>query len=210
MYNDFCSTCLPLFLSNLLTNPCRTIGVICSVFLCLLLYCWHQHTSGPFHSTILRKAEFRSAEHRAQYFAMCKDAVQTWRAEGPKPLAPPCTKNIERISTPMTVVKAGTLGSAEAFQSGLWLFQDRNTPTHLFAPNFLPPYDTPEKRAIIYEILSEEWDEATLQWQDAPPLPKPELILPKEVAKKESTLCGLPDMLCGAFDPTYDSKANTQ
>ena len=31
--------------------------------------------------------------------------------------------------------------------------------------NFLPPYDTPEKRAIINSFLKEEWDEATLSWK---------------------------------------------
>ena len=31
--------------------------------------------------------------------------------------------------------------------------------------NFLPPYNTPEKRAIITSFLREEWDETTLSWK---------------------------------------------
>jgi hypothetical protein len=36
---------------------------------------------------------------------------------------------------------------------------------HIFFRNFLPPYDTPEKRAIINSFLEEEWDESTLSWK---------------------------------------------
>ena len=35
----------------------------------------------------------------------------------------------------------------------------------LFAPNFLPPYNTPEKRKIILDFLREEWDEKELKWK---------------------------------------------
>lgn len=49
--------------------------------------------------------------------------------------------------------------------SGIWLFTDRENPTHFFEPNFLPPYNTPEKRKIILEVLKEEWDEKTLIWK---------------------------------------------
>lgn len=49
--------------------------------------------------------------------------------------------------------------------SGIWLFTDRENPTHFFAPNFLPPYNTPEKRKIILDVLKEEWDEKTLSWK---------------------------------------------
>jgi len=168
---------------------------------------------GAFHSTIVRKAEFRSPQHRADYFKKCKEVVRKWREEvGPRPLVAPVTKNIQHVTCPKTIVKAGTLGSAPAYKSGLWLFTDRNTPTHVFEPNFLPPYDTPEKRAIIYEILSEEWDEATLQWVDAPPLPKPEII--QKYLPNNGVFCGssslLPswDALCGAIDPTMSTDKN--
>lgn len=49
--------------------------------------------------------------------------------------------------------------------SGIWLFTDRENITHFFEPNFLPPYNTPEKRKIIMEVLKEEWDEKTLSWK---------------------------------------------
>jgi len=49
--------------------------------------------------------------------------------------------------------------------SGIWLFTDRENITHFFKPNFLPPYDTPEKKKIILDVLREEWDEKTLSWK---------------------------------------------
>jgi len=54
---------------------------------------------------------------------------------------------------------------AEECHSGIWLFTDRATITHFFQPNFLPPYNTPEKRKIIMDVLREEWDENTLMWK---------------------------------------------
>merc|ERR1740130_1402542 len=41
---------------------------------------------GPFHSTIVRKAEFRSNEHRKLYFEKCDKAIEAWRTNGPQPL----------------------------------------------------------------------------------------------------------------------------
>ena len=55
--------------------------------------------------------------------------------------------------------------SPEECNSGIWLFTDRENPTHFFKPNFLPPYNTPEKRKIILDVLKEEWDEKTLSWK---------------------------------------------
>lgn len=51
------------------------------------------------------------------------------------------------------------------YSSGIWLFTDRENITHFFEPNFLPPYDTPDKRKIILDVLKEEWDERTLSWK---------------------------------------------
>ena len=56
-------------------------------------------------------------------------------------------------------------GSPTSYHSGIWLFTDRENITHFFAPNFLPPYNTPEKRKIIMNVLKEEWDEKTLSWK---------------------------------------------
>lgn len=100
---------------------------------------------GAFHSTIVRKAEFRSQEHKDAYFAMCKAVLAKWKLAGPQPL--------------------NTTQGED--QSGLWLFQDRTKATHFFAPNFLPPYDTEEKRQVILSYLTEEWDEKTLSWKKA-------------------------------------------
>ena len=101
---------------------------------------------GAFHSTIVRKAEFRSPEHRAEYFKMCAAVIQKWKEAGPQALQPP---------------ESG----ACSFASGIYLFTDRNNISHKFEPNFLPPYDTPDKRQIIAEFLKEEWDEKTLSWK---------------------------------------------
>jgi len=116
---------------------------------------------GAFHSTILRKAEFRSPQHREQYFDMCQKAVDEWKKDGPKPLVPPSPIDSEKI----VCVKSGTDESSPEYQSGLWLFTDRQNITHFFEPNFLPPYDTPEKRQLIADVLKEEWDEKTLSWK---------------------------------------------
>ena len=95
---------------------------------------------GAFHSTIARKVEFRSRQHKDAYFAMCKAVLEKWKLAGPRPL------NANPVDN----------------KSGIWLFQDRTKPTHFFPPNFLPPYDTEEKRQIILSYLTEEWDEETL------------------------------------------------
>ena len=106
---------------------------------------------GAFHSTIVRKAEFRSDQHRKEYFVMCAEAIKKWREQGPQALQAP---------------EPG----ACVFASGIYLFTDRNNITHKFEPNFLPPYDTPDKRKIIAEFLKEEWDEKTLSWKQIPGL----------------------------------------
>lgn len=98
-----------------------------------------------FHSTIVRKAQFRSQKHKKAYFSMCAAVIRKWGLAGPRPLNANIVDN----------------------KSGIWLFQDRTKPTHFFPPNFLPPYDTEEKRQIILSYLAEEWDEATMSWKRA-------------------------------------------
>ena len=111
---------------------------------------------GPFHSTIVRKAEFRSPESKKAYFKKCDNAVKKWRAIGPKPLNNGgWDVNGEPLEDP----------NEDGYNSGLYLFTDRDTITHFFKPNFLPPYDTIKKRAIINSVLEEEWDTSTLTWK---------------------------------------------
>lgn len=124
---------------------------------------------GSFHSTIVRKAEFRSREHRAEYFKMCAQAINKWKEQGPQPLQPPEQGGV-------------------SFGSGIYLFTDRNNISHKFEPNFLPPYDTPDKRQIIAELLREEWDEKTLSFKPV-------------VAFKTSS--------CGGSDALGDDKYST-
>ncbi len=76
---------------------------------------------------------------------MCDAVLKKWRLAGPRPLN----------ATPVDN------------KSGIWLFTDRTKPTHFFPPNFLPPYNTEEKRQIILSYLTEEWDEKTLSWVKA-------------------------------------------
>ena len=110
-------------------------------------------TPGPFHSTILRKADWRSSGHKEQYFAMCEAAVAKWHQEGPKPLNTGWDIDGTRLE------------DAPKHCSGIWLFTDRNNISHHFKPNFLPPYDTSEKRNIIVKMLREEWDQDGLKWK---------------------------------------------
>jgi hypothetical protein len=44
---------------------------------------------GAFHSTIVRKAEFRSEMAKTEYFAQCFRVIQKWRKMGPQPLVAP-------------------------------------------------------------------------------------------------------------------------
>lgn len=99
----------------------------------------------PFHATITRKAQFRSENHKDAYFSMCEAVLKKWRLAGPRPL------NANPVDN----------------KSGIWLFTDRTKPTHLFPPNFLPPYNTKEKKQIILSYLAEEWDENRLSWKKA-------------------------------------------
>lgn len=136
-------------------------------------------TPGAFHSTILRKAEFRSEEARWAYFRKCQAICNKWIERGAQPLAP----SREGLSKSIEVVKCLTRdplradGSTEApknedeeglqdyYRSGLWLFTDRNHISHQFLPNFFPPYDTPIKKKFILNVLREEWDEKLLLWK---------------------------------------------
>lgn len=113
---------------------------------------------GAFHSTIVRKAEFRSEGHRDQYFAKCASAISKWSRLGPQAL------NTEGNDVDGTPLKNDS-STMTKYTSGLWLFTDRTTITHFFPPNFLPPYDTPDKQNIIQHFLKEEWDESTLSWK---------------------------------------------
>jgi hypothetical protein len=112
---------------------------------------------GAFHSTIVRKAEFRSKQDEKQHFDKCQAVINKWSLEGPKPLN---TDALDEKGRPLK------RSSDAQYNSGLWLFVDRENIDHYFAPNFLPPYDTPEKKKIIMSFLSEEWDEKRLQWKE--------------------------------------------
>ena len=96
---------------------------------------------------------FHNCQHREQYFAKCEAVINKWRVEGPKPL---------NTGWDVTGVP---LENPPEYTSGIFLFLDRQNITHFFPPNFLPPYDTPDKRKIILEFLCDEWDEKTVSWK---------------------------------------------
>jgi hypothetical protein len=128
---------------------------------------------GAFHSTILRKAEFRSKDAEKKYFEKCQMVVNEWLERGSQPLVPPPGQ--DGVDAQIKVVeckkwKANNTAVGDDYldsyyRSGVWLFTDRNNPTHQILPNFLPPYDTPAKRKIILDVLKEEWDEKTSSWR---------------------------------------------
>eukprot|EP00568_Trieres_chinensis_P007926 CAMPEP_0183308452 /NCGR_PEP_ID=MMETSP0160_2-20130417/22058_1 /TAXON_ID=2839 ORGANISM="Odontella Sinensis, Strain Grunow 1884" /NCGR_SAMPLE_ID=MMETSP0160_2 /ASSEMBLY_ACC=CAM_ASM_000250 /LENGTH=329 /DNA_ID=CAMNT_0025472293 /DNA_START=72 /DNA_END=1061 /DNA_ORIENTATION=- len=116
---------------------------------------------GPFHSTILRKADFRSDKHREAYFAKCDAAIKKWKLKGPQPL-----------NTGAWDIDGSGIENPGKYNSGIWLFADRENITRFFKPNFLPPYDDPEKRKVILDFLREEWDEKTLSWKPVREIPE--------------------------------------
>jgi len=111
---------------------------------------------GAFHSTIVRKAEFRSSEHRDAYFKKCDTAIKKWQESGSKPL------NEEGVGVDGKPLEDR---NDNGYYSGLWLFTDRGNISHYFKPNFFPPYNTPEKRKVIGSFLGEVWDEKALTWK---------------------------------------------
>lgn len=76
-----------------------------------------------------------------------------------------CAENLSIGGTYNPPIRSARSTAPEDCHSGIWLFTDRANITHFFAPNFLPPYDTPEKRKIIFDVLREEWDEKSLSWK---------------------------------------------
>jgi hypothetical protein len=134
---------------------------------------------GAFHSTIVRKVEFRSERHRKVYFSKCSASVEAWVLRGPRPLIPASdedkSNNTDRdikvcfTKAPdipnLTAVDTATFQKKQQkYQSGIYLFTDRKTVTHRFLPNFFPPYNTPDKQAIIKAVLCEDWDEVNRRW----------------------------------------------
>lgn len=113
--------------------------------------------------TFLRKTGFRDAEHAAQYFSEINDVVSEWRKLGPQTLEPETDSSVPGfVATPL--VDPLTKQSELDAPHGIYLFKTRSEPIEYYAPNWEGPYDTPEARAIIEDVLSTEWDEATLSW----------------------------------------------
>ena len=166
---------------------------------------------GSFHSTILRKAEFRSPAARKAYFDKCQKVIDEWMDRGQQPLAPAkIDSSIKIIKCKRVEAKKGDDYLAEYYRSGLWLFTDRNTITHHFLPNFLPPYDTPAKRKIILEVLKEEWDEKTMSWKNVVPVDASD---DRSLSAKNGPTMDLPTMiaeyLCGGVQQMAETVRST-
>lgn len=114
---------------------------------------------GPHHSTFVRKAAFRSAQHMQQYFESVDAVVREWRAAGPVCLEP-------ETDPAVSGHPAEPIGAELSEPHGVYLFKTRDELVEYFPPNFHPPYDTPEKRAIITAVLAKEWSEEALAWKD--------------------------------------------
>ena len=90
------------------------------------------------------------------YFQKCDQVIAKWRSKGPQPLN---NGGWDINGQPLQ------FPNANGNNSGIYLFTDRNNITHFFKPNFLPPYDTKEKRTIILDYLKDEWDEKSLMFR---------------------------------------------
>ena len=97
-----------------------------------------------YHVSLVRKAAWRSAAKMRDYFNSCSDAVARWRERGPVCLEPQTHPG-----------EHGFVGEKKALSDeltnphGVYLYKTRQDVVDYFAPNFFPPYNTPEKRAII-------------------------------------------------------------
>ena len=119
---------------------------------------------GPFHMTYVRHAQFRNQSAMNAYFEGASKTVEEWHKRGPVTLTPesdPTAKGF--VSAP--------LGEELRKPHGLYLFKTRAEPLRYFAPNWDGPYDTPEKQAVIHDVLRRIWDPATLTWGKSPWVP---------------------------------------
>ena len=115
-----------------------------------------------YHVSFVRKAAWRSAEKMCDYFKNCSDAVARWSARGPIGLEPETN-----LSEPGFVGEKKALRNELTNPHGVYLYKTRQDVVDYFAPNFHPPYNTPEKRAIIEKwVLNVDVAQYTLSDQD--------------------------------------------
>jgi hypothetical protein len=182
-------------------------------------------------STRVTNLEVSLEGEEADYVAVIGDIVVTAYGEGKVVSSSTETESVEvelpygRLFVRLTEtlvkkgVKAADRAPVEAMEeetpasdchSGIWLFTDRENITHFFKPNFLPPYNTPEKKKIILDVLREEWDEKTLSWK---PCGQGSMTKPKAASKSilsdESPLSKL-DVLMGEMLSTINGCCTPQ
>lgn len=114
---------------------------------------------GPHHMTIVRKASFKSESAKFKYLSNCQEVVEGWRTMGPQVL-----KTVETLAPNEAGCVVSPVGDEIKSPGGVYLFRHRNCVADYFAPNFFPPYDTPEKIAIITKTLSKTWNPDTREF----------------------------------------------
>jgi len=113
---------------------------------------------GPHHMTFIRKATFRSNNAKDAYFNKCKKVIEKWKAMGPQLLLPEANSN-----RPGYICEP--IDDELSNPGGIYLYLHRNKIIKYFRPNFLPPYDTPEKIEILNTFLSLKWNPETLNFE---------------------------------------------
>ena len=82
------------------------------------------------------------------FFAHCNEAVKKWREMGPTCLEGETNSEHPGHAGPRAI------GEELTEPHGVYLFRHRNMPIQYFPPNFHPPYDSPEKRKVILDVLN--------------------------------------------------------
>ncbi len=126
--------------------------------------------------TFVRKAQFRSAAHMQSYFRHCDKVVEQWRAMGPQFLETENDTSVKGCIFASSNINnnycngSAVIGEEAVHPHGVYLFKHRAAPLDYFPPNFHPPYNTAEKRKIIANVLSRNWNTSTLQWTAETPI----------------------------------------
>lgn len=98
------------------------------------------------HISMVRKSGWKSLDHAYRYFEKCNRVCEEWRKMGPQLLTPETDPTKPGYPNPV-------LGKELEEPYGVYLYRTRSEVTHYFPPNFLPPYNTPEKREIIQKWI---------------------------------------------------------
>lgn len=100
----------------------------------------------------LRQVTFRSQEHAKGYFEHCSTVLGNWRDNCLKiPLSEQYLEPESDSAVPGC--PEHVVGNELEHPHGIYLFKHRNKILRYFAPNFHPPYSSPESREVILQVL---------------------------------------------------------